>query len=305
MNAIFRSSRGTEEPWRPFNKKPEPPIELSTSNLSSSEKDTVPEKQQTHSRYGFTRITSSINSIISPEEDHPNREDGNICRIHNNTIAGIMQGTGSFLTYSLFLFDVEAEFNELMANWNKNYPKAVQIFNDGPSGLITRGCIQALHAQLYRRGSSDRTRKENLHGAEDFIKIFQQGAKQGWIYTYVLHGDKFKCSETGITLTKDLTSKHAVHANASPSVRCAGEFHFQPDDGVYSYKLILDNNSGTYAPTMQHLECLKKTLERNFKNLKIEIYDYKSEKLRYYLDYLKVVRETNAKEADTQLQINN
>jgi len=85
-------------------------------------------------------------------------------------------------------------------------------------------------------------------------------------------------------------------------VRCAGEFHFQPD-GKDSYKLILDNNSGTYAPSKIHLECLKSTLERNFKDLEIEIYEYKDEILHNYLEKLKAVRETYA-QANTQILIN-
>jgi len=240
----------------------------------------------THSRYGITRLTSSICSIISPEQDHHDQNEGSIYRIHTNSFAGLMHGTGrSFLTYSIYLFFVEEEFKNVpKANWNPDYPKAAQIFAENASGVMIRGCIQALHSQLYRRGSSDRTTKGIIRSGDEFINIFLKGAKEGWVFTYVLHNNKFKCSETGITLTQDLSSKHAVHANVATSVNCAGEFHFQPDGD--SYKLILDNNSGTYAPTMEHLDCLKNTLQRNFPGLIVDICDYKSQKLHDYMDAL-------------------
>jgi len=235
---------------------------------------------------------------LNPEEDKHNVFEGSIYRIHHNTVAGIMQGTGSFLTYSIYLFFVEDVFGSLEAPWNQQYDKARQIF-DSQKGIMIRGCVQALHAQLYRRGSTDRTTKGNLHNGNDFIKIFLT-ARQGAVYTYALHNDKFKCSETGMEISKDLTSKHAVHANASPTVRCAGEFHFQPNENG-SYKLILDNNSGTYAPTLEHLDCLKRTLERNFPGLEIEIYDFKSEKLRYYLDKLREQPNSDSIVSDFQI----
>jgi len=292
---IFRSR--TDDPGKSSFRRTtstEPSPDFPTVNSDPS-----PEKEErNHSRFGITRLTSSISSIIMPEKDEHNVQDGCIYRIHHNTVAGLMHGTGTFLTYSIYLFYVEHEFGSLEAPWNQKYAKAVQIFESTPGGMMIRGCIQALHAQLYRRGSTDRTTKGNLHDGDDFIKIFLQGAKQGAVYTYALHNNKFKCSETGINLSKDLTSKHAVHANASPSVRCAGEFHFQPI-GYGSYKLILDNNSGTYAPTMNHLDCLKKTLERNFRGLEIETHDYKSDILRSYLDKLRALKQPNSPTSDS------
>ena len=72
---------------------------------------------------------------------------------------------------------------------------------------------------------------------------------------------KFRFSETGLLIFlcviidkglkffTDFMSKHALHSDASPEVRFAGEFHIRPTQIKDQYKLVIDNNSGTYSPS--------------------------------------------------------
>jgi len=93
-------------------------------------------------------------------------------------------------------------------------------------------------------------------------------------------------AETGAEFFKDFTSKHAMHANASFKVRYAGEFIIsKKEEG--GYKLVIDNNSGTYSPGGDGLGMLKKVLEVNFEGLEVEALDYQDEKLTEYMREVK------------------
>jgi len=71
-----------------------------------------------------------------------------------------------------------------------------------------------------------------------------------------------------------------MHACVSEKVRYAGEFHFQQENGKYC--LVLDNNSGTYAPKKEILPLLKQLFELNFPGLEVEVLDFNDQKLKEY-----------------------
>jgi len=232
----------------------------------------------------FFRLKESIVNTLSPEEDKHDVKAGCIYRIHHNTIVGVLRGSNTFPTYSCHLFYTEEFFGGVRAVWNREYEPAQQIFAEGPSGMIARKMIETLHMQLYRRGSNTRTHKGVLKTGADFTKLLKKD--KGIVYTYVLHKTKFKFCETGVTMVQDFTSKHAVHAIASPDVYCAGEFHFQLCDNG-DYKLVIDNNSGTYSPSLECVHILSTLLRKNFPGLQVEPLDYKDEKLKTYLEILR------------------
>ncbi|KAG8991288.1 hypothetical protein FRB94_002063 [Tulasnella sp. JGI-2019a] len=84
-----------------------------------------------------------------------------------------------------------------------------------------------------------------------------------------------------------------MHAKASPIVRYSGEFHWRPlvnnywtgfqanalQDGQVDWELIIDNNSGTYAPNKALLPKVKELLEYNFPGLRVVALDYADPKL--------------------------
>lgn len=97
------------------------------------------------------------------------------------------------------------------------------------------------------------------------------------MYTYIISAedDSFRFSETGAAFFVDYASKHALQSNCAAAVRYGGEFHPRPaggwagfsegvrDDEV-RWELVVDNNSGTYAPDAGALPGVKALLEYNF-----------------------------------------
>jgi hypothetical protein len=104
------------------------------------------------------------------------------------------------------------------------------------------------------------------------------------------HDDSLRFSETGAAFFVDFASKHALHANCNEAVRYSGEFHPQPlcgrenfsddtPDEQVEWELVVDNNSGTYAPDPKMLPALKALLEFNFPGFKIVTMDYHDHEL--------------------------
>lgn len=101
-------------------------------------------------------------------------------------------------------------------------------------------------------------------------------------------------SETGAAFFVDFASKHALHANCATAVRYSGEFHPRPsfpdgsgwgsfndsmsDDSV-PWELVIDNNSGTYAPNPELLQTLRQLLEYNFPGMRVVALDFKEDML--------------------------
>lgn len=122
-----------------------------------------------------------------------------------------------------------------------------------------------------------------LANAREFLELLNGGRRKGIprYYTYVIVDTGMYFSETGASFFTDFMSKHAMHANASDKVYFAGEFHIQqPSEGKYI--LVLDNNSGTYAPPKESLPKLRDFFEMNFVGLAVEAYDREDEKLKEY-----------------------
>jgi len=77
-----------------------------------------------------------------------------------------------------------------------------------------------------------------------------------------------------------------VHANASTEVLYAGEFHIgkylHPDGTAFRW-LIIDNNSGTYAPKKELLPKLRGLMAHNFPGLFVEALDFSDPNLKEYM----------------------
>ena len=84
-----------------------------------------------------------------------------------------------------------------------------------------------------------------------------------------------------------MISKHAMHANCARDVIYAGEFHVQRTPDGNNYKLIIDNNSGTFAPDLNDLPKLEQLFRKNFPGLLVEAYDRADPRLKAYVETIK------------------
>jgi hypothetical protein len=102
-------------------------------------------------------------------------------------------------------------------------------------------------------------------------------------FTYVLLQDSMRFSETGAAFLSDIMSKHAMHAGAAAEVLMSGEFVLFPDaTAPGGMRVVLDNNSGTYAPPVTLLANMAQLLEANFTGLVVETMDRKDLRLAEY-----------------------
>lgn len=179
--------------------------------------------------------------------------------------------------------------------WNRNYSKARAIFGHCPLSLGSQLTIKFGHKVLYGQ-----TLKNNpvgqLTNAQDLWKmVFMDRITRRirpCVYTYVVDDRAWRFSETGHQFFKDFASKHALLANVSESVRYAGEFHPRPKFGWNrwddEWEIVLDNNSGTYAPSRDLLKNLKDLFLFNFPGLNVVTYDHKDPQLKESLEQLKI-----------------
>jgi len=112
----------------------------------------------------------------------------------------------------------------------------------------------------------------------------------------MLQDDCFNFSETGAPFGKDFMSKHAMHANCAEEVYYAGEFVILKDHDQGCFKLIIDNNSGTFAPAKENLPKLKRVFERNFPFLCVEVLSFDDPQFKDYHARVKAFNEGKIKD---------
>lgn len=226
--------------------------------------------------------------------------------------ASLLTKAACFPTFTLQLHSVRSVFGSIRCRWNKNYPAAQQIFSSTPQAFIARGLIKAQHARLCGGGialddgvvSTMRRALAGLTGAiataPEFFALVHNGIRGGKsrFFTYVLlAGDRagsarLRFSETGASFFDDARSKHAVHSNAAEEVVYSGEFHVRTharEAQEASHQavvartkglpprpptLVLDNGSGTYAPSKEHLHLLRQVFQRNFPDMDVQAVDF-------------------------------
>lgn len=198
-------------------------------------------------------------------------------------------------------------------HWNKKYRVAQAIFGKCPISLASQTAIRVAHKALYGK-TLKHTTSGRLDTADDLWKyVFTDKTAhkiKPCVYTYVIDNHTWRFSETGNRFFTDMSSKHALLANGSKYVRYAGEFHPQPKHGWDrcndEWELVIDNGSGTYAPSADLLENLKELLSFNFPGLSVITYDFKDPKLKESREQLKAAIEAYKAKAVTvdQLVVN-
>ncbi|PPQ91931.1 hypothetical protein CVT25_000974 [Psilocybe cyanescens] len=207
-----------------------------------------------------------------------------------------------YSTWKMYLRGIPLFFGDVHQPWNKNYKAAQSIFQ-GPTSVAVRSGIQAGHRMLYARTAGngfgviddDAGIMQLLHGgaSRPGANAPQSHRVKPAVYTYIISSedDSFRFSETGAAFFVDFASKHALHSNCAETVRYSGEFHPRPeggwdrfsddvqDDQVH-WELVIDNNSGTYAPDKGMLPAVQHLLEYNFPSFRIFALDHGDEELK-------------------------
>lgn len=195
----------------------------------------------------------------------------------------IKQQLRSHSTYAVKLSGIEEIFEGKMHGYNENYSAAKRIF-EGKLSFGLKNALLVQHNFFYGKTILNSTlsdvRKDfyltsgNIIDGIDLGNLLQFGDRNGKnrVYTYVIIDDEFRFCESGAAFMKDIESKHAMHAAAKPEVVYAGEFHWKKVSN--SNVLIIDNESGTYAPDKDDLPKVKELLKLNFPDIKIHTYHY-------------------------------
>lgn len=212
------------------------------------------------------------------------------------------QGSQIYSTWKVILIGVPFFFGERKQEWNQAHKAAQAIFH-GLSAVPVRASIHALHSVLYAHSAHNnfgviqyaRDIFQLLHGdhAGGLMNPYAQRVKPA-VYTYViaLEDDSLRFSETGADFFADYASKHALHSNCATAVRYSGEFHPRPAGGWDAFsdsrrdedvrwELLVDNNSGTYAPDPNELPMLQKLLQYNFPGLTVIALDRQDAQLEW------------------------
>jgi len=233
----------------------------------------------------ISAIQRSIAFSFTPFTEYMSRFGG--------LVAGASQHSDGkyFSTFHFHLKFVKRVFGDNYQHKNTNHPHFDKLFGEGVQGKMVRSVIRSTHSALYRPGVNNcRVRRGYIDSARTFLECvthidIDEEKRFGGQFTYVLLDSGLRISETDANFTKDMLSKHAMHCNMAEKVRYAGECHFQwAQEGADQPKfwLVLDNNSGTYAPSPEQFPLLKRVFKLNFPDLEIETITHDDPRMKLY-----------------------
>ncbi|KAI9909077.1 hypothetical protein PsorP6_015294 [Peronosclerospora sorghi] len=216
-------------------------------------------------------------SSVSPEPGAFFYEYGPVrYSVHSSVTAGLMTMSISndakveSLAYHIQLHNIP-HFLSTEHEWNKDYATIQPIFSsEYPHAPMLRQAILAQHAVIYTHGPNN-TQYGAISSPVEFFQLIHNGTRQGKsvLFTYVITKKGWYFSETGAAFFKDMLSKHMLHSGAAFSVLYAGEFRIE--ECLFGEpKLLIDNDSGTYAPPDADLPQLQALVENNFPGITVE-----------------------------------
>lgn len=182
---------------------------------------------------------------------------------------------GAFTTWQIHLWEVRKIFHDDYCSWNATYAAAQKIYGPSPDCMAIREAIRLQHSMLYSKDKGFGAYERHLiQGADSFIQALPKSDKntppnKSVRFTYVISTKA--CMYFSITskkIAQDFLSKHALHNNVHTDVVFAGEFFIDYKSERYHRTkkpaIIIDNNSGTFAPPKEKLKLLQRLLEFNF-----------------------------------------
>jgi hypothetical protein len=223
--------------------------------------------------------------------------------------------TRLYSTWIVYIKGVPIYLQDHFQRWNTHY-KAAQTIFQGPTSYAVRAVIRAGHRVLYARSTTNDFGV--IEDAKDALALLRSKAMEPKdsgrphtfrvkpaIYTYVIAAEdnSIRFSETGAAFFVDFVSKHALLSNCAEKVRYSGEFHPRPQGGWDKFKnvqdehvqweLVIDNNSGTYAPDPQILPALKELMEHNFPGIHVFALDHNDPELKRSYEACKAYASNN------------
>ncbi|KAG0261324.1 hypothetical protein BG011_001098 [Mortierella polycephala] len=229
---------------------------------------------------------------------------------HTSYAAGVLtrEKKYEFYTYRVrlyHLYDVFGTDARYYQHWNVDYDAAKRIFADSLEGLNIRNALHSQHSYLYRHGRNTaygalgtaQDLGQLLHG--DRLKKDPNQDLKTVLFTYSIVPRGLYFSETGAAFFQDFMSKHAMHANRAQEVMYSGEFRLFLDEQSAQWTLLIDNNSGTYAPKKEELYKVKQLFELNFPDLKVMALDREDP---YLNDIREATKKADAAQAANQSQ---
>ena len=97
--------------------------------------------------------------------------------------------------------------------------------------------------------------------------------------------DNIKCVNIGMCVENQTIG--FIENSFKGIIDCKRQFiidKYRVDLYFINYKLIIDNNSGTFSPSKEHLPLLEKLFKENFHDILVEAYDRGDPKLAEYIE---------------------
>lgn len=224
----------------------------------------------------------------------PGKRHGNHIAANIITLDDPLADLSVFFTYEVALQSVANIFGDAM-NEQCGLKGAARIFGEGPKCALVRKSVEIHHSLLYRDGARPdccrtrgaRTECYMVSDGKCFMQMIGFGRRDllRRVFTFVVVDSGLFFSEAGARMPKDVCSKHAVHAAGSSRVRFAGTFRVCEDNAARSI-LVVDDDSGTYRPKVEHLALLQELLEMNFPGLHVRALSIHARQPENTLDFL-------------------
>ncbi|KAF9997670.1 hypothetical protein BGZ65_006743, partial [Modicella reniformis] len=231
---------------------------------------------------------------------------------HTSYAAGVLtrEKRYEFYTYRVrlyHLYDVFGTDRNHYQHWNTEYDAAKRIFADSLEGLNIRNALHSQHSYLYRHGRT--TSYGALTAAEDWGELLHGDRLskvpcpdlKTVVFTYSIVPKGIYFSETGAAFFQDFMSKHAMHANHAPEVMYSGEFRLFRDENNNRWTLLIDNNSGTYAPKAEEIHKVQRVFELNFPDLVVIALDREDPHLKGICEATKQAEAEQAQHGEKML----
>lgn len=215
----------------------------------------------------------------------------NYCVTNFNPLSGVAQAIVDkgrlsewkpFRTFNVRLWHLDVAFGGYTKGWNRDYEAAQKIYGRGPSSKLVRAGLRTQNFMAYSNdyvnnfskvykvlGMASLSEMLRQYSDIDQSKKTVPEGPSTTRYTYVIMPDShLHFSVTSKQLATDFLSKHALHAGAATEVVYAGEFFFdrfsKRAEETGKVALVIDNNSGTFAPPKERLDSLKLLMQLNF-----------------------------------------